>query len=75
MGNAIIIEDLLQKLADFDLKDEVFPESSIMTAMGGFADVFTGSLACSDTRVAIKRIRASMGNDSDFVKVCRLSCN
>ena len=67
--NINVLHSLVQKLTDFDLKDDVVRESTVMEAAGGYADVFIGSLKRSKVQVAIKRIRTSMQNDPNFANV------
>lgn len=71
MSEKNILSLTLEKLTRFNLEGEVNLESAENKAFGGYSDVYLTSLSRTDTRVALKRIRATTEEDR-FAKVRHL---
>ena len=65
---------MITSLQHLDLSGQVFSDSAVLDAHGGYCDVFKGRWANQDTvicRIAIKRLRVHILKDRDFAKVSK----
>ena len=70
MSEKNILSLTLERLAHFNLEGEVDLENAENKAFRGYSDVYLTSLRRTNTRIALKRIRATIKEDA-FAKVCR----
>lgn len=60
---------ILRKLEHMDLTGKIDGIAPVMNAHGGYCDVFSAVILGTNTKVAVKRMRAHVFDDLEFSKV------
>lgn len=63
------LREILSDLGHLDLTGKIIPDDRGQRAVGGYCDIFSGTLTANGTKIAIRRIRVFLEDDLSFARV------